>query len=69
MSKIKNENWLTEKEASVMLQLPANFIRKLVLTGSLKGVIGYTIPKAATYAYNKTDIENYIFEDSFFSTI
>ncbi len=69
MSKIKNENWLSEKEASAILQLPANFIRKLVLTGSLKGVIGYTVPKAETYSYNKTDIENYIFEDSFFLTI
>ena len=69
MPKIKNENWLTEQEASDILQLPANFIRKLVLTGSLKGVIGYIVPKAETYAYNKTDIENYIFEDSFFLTI
>jgi hypothetical protein len=65
----KKENWVTEDEAAAILQLPANFIRKLVLTGPLKGVISYLGPKKETYCYNKTDIENYIFEDCFFTAI
>ena len=69
MSTSTKQIWLTEEETSAILQLPAHFIRKLVLTGSLKGVIGYIIPTAATYAYNKIDIENYIFEDSYFLNI
>jgi hypothetical protein len=65
----KNQHWITEEEAAAILQLPAAFIRKLVLKGPLKGVISYLSAKGKTYFYNKTDIENYIFEDCFFTFI
>lgn len=62
----EKEDWVTEKEAAAIIELPATFFRQLVLKGSLKGVINYLIYRGKFYCYNKIDIENYIFEDSFF---
>lgn len=69
MSKNETANWVTEDEAAAIMELPPSFFRNLVLTGSLKGVINYLGPKKETYCYNKIDIENYIFEDCFFTAI
>lgn len=69
MFKKEEKNWITEKEAAAILELPAKFIRKLVVTGPLKGVVNYLGSKQKAYQYNKTDIENYMFEDSFFAAL
>ncbi len=61
----ERKNWITEKEAAAIIQLPATFFRKLVLNGPLKGVVNYL--KTKGYRYNRMDIENYIFENSFFA--
>ena len=61
----EKKTWITEKEAAEIIQLPGKFFRKLVLAGSLKGVVNYF--KAKGYRYNKVDIVNYIFENSFFA--
>lgn len=65
MSDNKKKTWITEEEAAAILELPAKFFRKLVLAGSLKGVINYLNSKRYSYRYNKVDIDNYMFEDSF----
>ena len=69
MKKSDKENWVTEKEAAKIIELPPTFFRQLVMTGPLKGVVNYLIEKGQHYHYNKTDIENYIFEDSFFARL
>ncbi|MDB5277485.1 MAG: hypothetical protein JWR61_2440 [Ferruginibacter sp.] len=69
MTKTEKENWLTEKEAAAIIELPAAFFRQLVMTGPLKGVVNYLAYKSDRYRYNKIDIENYIFEDSFFARL
>jgi hypothetical protein len=69
MTKTEKENWLTEKEAAAIIELPARFFRQLVMTGPLKGVVNYLGDKSNSYRYNKIDIENYIFEDSFFARL
>ncbi len=56
--------WITEDEAAAIIGLPAKFFRKLVTNGSLKGVIKYISSRRYSYRYNKTDFENYLFEDS-----
>ena len=61
----EKKTWITEKEAAEIIQLPGKFLRKLVTAGSLKGVVNYF--KSKGYRYNKVDIENYIFENSFFA--
>ncbi|MCW3093533.1 MAG: hypothetical protein JWP81_4602 [Ferruginibacter sp.] len=61
------KTWITEAEAAAILELPGKFLRKLVLAGSLKGVVSYLNSRRYSYRYNKTDIENYMFEDSFFA--
>lgn len=66
MSKFEKKTWITEEEAAAIISLPARFFRKLVLNGSLKGVINYLSSRRYKYRYLKADIENYIFEDSFF---
>ena len=63
------KTWITEEEAASLLELPAGFFRKLVLAGPLKGVVNYFNPKSDSYRYNRTDLENYIFEDSFFAIL
>ena len=67
MSKNAKRTWITEEEAAAIINLPGKFFRKLVLKGSLKGVINYLSSRKYKYRYNKADIENYLFEDSFFS--
>lgn len=67
MSKKEEKTWITEEEAAAIIELPARFFRKLVLAGSLKGVINYLNSRRYSYRYKKTDIENYMFEDSFFA--
>ena len=62
----ENEDWISEKEAAAIIQLPTDFFRKLVVGGSLKGVVNYSSSNDASYIYNKSDIDNYIFEDSFY---
>ena len=69
MSKSKERTWITEEEAAAIIELPAGFFRKLVLAGSLKGVINYFSSGRDSYRYKKADIENYIFEDSFFACL
>ncbi len=59
------KTWITEEEAAAILQLPAKFFRKLVTAGSLKGVVNYLSSRRYSYRYSKTDLENYMFEDSF----
>ena len=61
----EKRTWITEKEAAELIQLPGKFFRKLVLKGPLKGVINYF--KSKGYLYNKVDLENYMFENSFFA--
>ena len=67
MSKKEEKTWITEEEAAAIIELPARFFRKLVLAGSLKGVINYLNSRKYSYRYKKADIENYMFEDSFFA--
>ena len=67
MSKKEEKTWITEEEAAAIIELPGRFFRKLVLAGSLKGVINYLSSRRYSYRYKKADIENYIFEDSFFA--
>jgi len=69
MSKNEKKIWITEDEAAAIIELPAKFFRKLVLAGSLKGVINYLSSRRYSYRYNKADIDNYIFEDSFFACL
>ena len=69
MSKIEEKTWITETEAAAIIELPAGFFRKLVLAGSLKGVIKYLNAGRYSYRYKRADIENYIFEDSFFACL
>lgn len=63
------KTWITEEEAASIMELPANFFRKLVLAGPLNGVVKYLSPQQDSYQYNKADLENYMFEDSFFAAI
>ncbi|MEO6722174.1 MAG: helix-turn-helix domain-containing protein [Ferruginibacter sp.] len=63
--KEKNKTWITEKEAAEIIQLPGKFVRKLVTAGSLKGVVNYFKSKRAAYRYNKVELENYLFENSY----
>ena len=67
MSKKAKKYWVTEAEAAAIIELPARFFRKLVLAGSLKGVVNYLNSRRYSYRYSRTDIENYMFEDSFFA--
>jgi hypothetical protein len=67
MAKKDKRTWITEDEAAAIIGLPAKFFRKLVTNGSLKGVIQYISSRRYSYRYNKTDFENYLFEDSFLS--
>jgi hypothetical protein len=69
MTKTEKENWLTEEEAAAIIELPATFFRQLVMTGPLKGVVHYLADNSKSYRYNKIDIENYMFEDSFFARL
>ena len=66
MSRIEKRTWITEEEAAAIINLPGKFFRKLVLKGSLKGVINYINSRKYKYRYNRVDIDNYLFEDSFF---
>lgn len=63
--KKENKTWITEREAAKIIQLPGKFVRKLVTGGSLKGVVNYFKSKRADYRYNKIELENYLFENSF----
>lgn len=65
MSTKQTKTWITEEEAASIMELPAKFFRKLVLAGSLKGVVNYLNSRRYSYRYSKVDIENYLFEDSF----
>lgn len=65
MTKNKKNNWLSEKEAATIIGLPTKFLRKLVIAGSLKGVVNYINSKRSKYLYNKVELENYMFEDYF----
>ena len=65
MSKNPKRTYITEEEAAAIVNLPGKFFRKLVLKGSLKGVINYISSRRYKYRYNKADIENYLFEDFF----
>ena len=65
MATKEKRTWITEKEAAELIQLPGKFLRKLVLAGPLKGVINCF--KSKGYRYNKVDLENYMFENSFFA--
>jgi hypothetical protein len=65
----KEKNWISEQEAAYLLELPETFFRNLVMKGSLKGVVQYFGTNNNSYQYCKADIENYIFEDSFFACL
>ena len=65
MAKHNKNTWLTEREAATIIGLPAKFLRKLVIAGSLKGVVNYINSKRSKYKYNKVELENYMFEDYF----
>ncbi len=65
----KEKDWITEKEAAYLLELPETFFRNLVMEGALKGVVQYFGTQDNSYKYCKADIENYIFEDSFFACL
>lgn len=67
MAKKDKRTWITEAEAAAIIGLPTKFFRKLVTNGSLKGVIQYISSRRYSYRYNKSDFENYLFEDSFLS--
>ncbi len=67
MTRKDKRTWITENEAASIIGLPANFFRKVVTNGSLKGVIQYISSRRYSYRYHKTDFENYLFEDSHFS--
>lgn len=67
MAKKDKRIWITEAEAATIIGLPAKFFRKLVTNGSLKGVIQYISSRRYSYRYNRTDFENYLFEDTFLS--
>ncbi|MEJ7588061.1 MAG: hypothetical protein WKI04_10930 [Ferruginibacter sp.] len=69
MPRKEQKTWITEEEAAAIIELPARFFRKLVLAGPLKGVINYLNSRRYSYRYKKIDIENYIFEDSFFVSL
>ncbi len=69
MTKTNKKNWVTEKEAAKIIELPPTFFRQLVTTGPLKGVVKYSINNLNSYHYDKIDIENYIFEDAFFARL
>jgi len=69
MSKKEQKTWISEQEAAAILGLPGRFLRKLVTAGPLKGMINYLSSRRYSYRYKKTDIENYIFEDSFFALL
>ncbi|MBC7887739.1 MAG: hypothetical protein H7Z13_07600 [Ferruginibacter sp.] len=69
MSRTEQKTWITEEEAAAIIELPARFFRKLVLTGPLKGVVNFLNSRRYSYRYKKADIENYIFEDSFFAAL
>ncbi|HEX2683604.1 MAG TPA: hypothetical protein VHL77_06715 [Ferruginibacter sp.] len=55
--------WITEKHAENILQLPASFLRRSVVSGSLKGFIKYLRTMQHKYLYNKADLENYLYEN------
>jgi hypothetical protein len=61
--------WITEEEAAGILELPPAFVRNLVIEGPLKGVVHYASSTSDSYQYDKEDLENYIFEDSFFACL
>ncbi|MEP7111609.1 MAG: hypothetical protein ABI760_26675 [Ferruginibacter sp.] len=69
MSTQEKKTWITEEEAAAIIELPAKFFRKLVLAGSLKGVVNYLNSRSQSYRYNKDDIENYMFEDTFLASL
>lgn len=61
--------WISEQEAAYLMELPETFFRNLVIEGSLKGVVQYSGTKNNDYQYCKVDLENYMFEDSFFTCL
>jgi len=65
MPRKEEKIWITEEEAAAKIELPARYFRKLVLAGSLKGVVNYLNSRRYSYRYKKSDIDNYMFEDSF----
>jgi hypothetical protein len=65
MKKRESKTWITEREAAQIIELPGKFFRKLVTEGPLKGVVNYFKSKRAAYRYNKIELENYLFENSF----
>ena len=65
MKKKESKTWITEREAAQIIELPGKFFRKLVTEGPLKGVVNYFKSKRAAYRYNKIELENYLFENSF----
>jgi hypothetical protein len=61
--KERNATWVTEKHAECIIQLPASFLRRSVESGTLKGLIKHLRINTYKYVYNKTDLENYIYEN------
>lgn len=59
----KQSTWVTEKYAEGIIQLPGSFLRKSVESGSLKAVVKHLCINQCKYVYNKTDLENYIYEN------
>jgi len=59
----KATTWVTEKNAEGIIQLPASFLRRSVESGSLKAVVKHLRINQCKYLYNKTDLENYIYEN------
>jgi hypothetical protein len=59
----RNSTWVTEKHAECIIQLPGSFLRRSVESGSLKGLIKHLRIHPFKYVYNKTDLENYIYEN------
>ena len=55
--------WISEKHAENILQLPASFLRRSVVSGKLKGLIKYLRTMQHKYLYNKVDLENYLYEN------
>ncbi len=67
--KAVKKTWITEQEAAEIIGLPEKFFRNLVLNGPLKGVVNYLNSRRYSYRYKKADIDNYMFEDSFFARL
>lgn len=52
--------WISEAEAMELLGYKRDSLRKTVMIGNLRGVVGYTKPNRNTFKYHKESIEKYL---------